>query len=56
MDKERVSKHLEERKQQLYALISHLKTQDKKHPLYSQLSSLEAEYEIVIDQLQRLQK
>ncbi|MCC3473312.1 MAG: hypothetical protein JGK10_16315 [Microcoleus sp. PH2017_13_LAR_U_A] len=56
MDKYAVLEHLQERKQQLHALILYLQSSGETHSQYDQLAKCKAEYELVISQLQRLQK
>lgn len=54
MDKAQIIKHLEERKEQLNALIIHLEHRGKNHPQYNQLENCKSELDLVISQLKRL--
>jgi hypothetical protein len=56
MNKEEIKKHLEQRQQQLDALIGILETEGKNHPQYHQLSMLRDSKEDVNKQLSRLER
>lgn len=54
--KEAIIKHLQDRREQLRALILNLEDRGEEHPQYSQLEFLKHEHQIVINQLQKLEK
>lgn len=54
--KELIKQQLESRKEQLRALIRHLEVYGENHPQYNQLENCKKEYELVISQLEKLNK
>jgi len=54
MDKNSVVKHLEQRKEQLRALILVLENRGEDHPQYNQLEKCKTDYQTVINQLNQL--
>ena len=54
--RELVKQQLESRKEQLRALIIHLEAYGESHTQYDQLENCKKEYELVISQLEKLNK
>lgn len=54
--KQQLKRHLQDRREQLRALILVLEDRGNSHPQYNQLNNLKSEYELVINQLQKLNK
>lgn len=51
-----LKQHLQDRREQLRALIILLEDRGSSHPQYNQLDNLKSEHELVINQLQKLSK